>query len=152
MALHIRLIAVLLVLNGLACLAMAAVLLVGPLLDSVEWLPSPEDAGQPSVSPWPALILFGFLSMTMLSIGSLQIAAGLRTFWFRGYWLGIAGLCSCLLSILSCYCIVTSWPLMLYGLLIYLQPSSRRIFAFRSAGWTTDQLLGATPTTRTVPR
>jgi hypothetical protein len=150
-AIQIRVIACLMVVNGLLCWLMALGYLAFGVIQTQTNRP-PDDNGLADRAEFTFFTVVAIMMGAAALVGTLQIFAGIRNFLFRSYILGLVGLCSGLASILTCYCILSSFPLMIYGLIIYLHPRGRMVFKMRSEGMTNSQIISGFQRPSTEPR
>ena len=124
-----KMIALLLIIHGCLGLlagvvyAVAAVLMPEMIAKNGGWGPDPE-AAKTRIA-----ITSATMSACALIPGILQIVAGFRNWWLKGYTLGMIAIGSSLAMIGSCYCAPSALALFAYGLVIYLLPTTRRAFA-----------------------
>jgi hypothetical protein len=139
---HIRIVAILMMVQGGLELLMGAMLLfMGGMLPSVfSAMPAPPaNQGQPAGPP-PAMVgtiigvVYLVLGAVLLIAAVLKLVAGWRNFWFRGRVMGIIALTSGLGTVITCYCFPTALALFVYGLIVYLNPQSARWFALGDQG------------------
>jgi hypothetical protein len=74
------------------------------------------------------LLIYGGMGALNLTVGILNITAGVKNVKYRGRVLGIVALCSGLLTLFPCYCFPTAMMLLVYGLVVYLNPEVVRAF------------------------
>jgi len=77
---------------------------------------------------------YGGIGAGLLISGLVRIVAGIQNFRFRGRVLGIVSFCLGLVSMLGCYCAPTSIALLVYGLMVYLNPAVVAAFDMGAQG------------------
>lgn len=81
------------------------------------------------------------MGIPVLLSGILRILAAFRNFQFRSRTLGIVSLVLGVVSMLGCYCAPTSIALLVYGLIVYLNPAVKVAFAMGDEGIPAGQIL-----------
>ena len=71
---------------------------------------------------------FGVVCLICIFSGALRIYAGVNNIKHRRRTLGIVSLCFGAITALTFYCLPTSIGLLIYGLIIYLNPEVKRAF------------------------
>jgi hypothetical protein len=90
------------------------------------------------------------LKITYLAIGTpmvlagvLRIYAGIQSFRFRSRMLGVTSLVLGLVSAFGCYCAPTSIGILIYGLVVYLNPAVATAFEMGRQGMHGGAILAA---------
>ena len=97
--------------------------------------------GPPPEARWIILGIYGAIGLCNLIPGILQIYAGIQGIRLRNHTLGIIALGAGALTIVSCYCFITSLALLIYGLIIYLHDTTKRAFELAKDGRTFDEIM-----------
>ena len=147
---HIRVVAILMMVQGGFELVMTVLLLVmGGVMPSVFGaMPAGAPGAPPQQGQLPPAAMGWILGGVYLALGAVllvgavpKLVAGWRNFFFRGRVMGIVGLASCLVtSWAGCYCIPTALALFIYGLIVYLNGQSARWFALGAQGATPEEI------------
>ena len=94
-----------------------------------------------------AAVMMGVFSVVFIAIGLMLIIVGILRIWagiagikFRRRKLGIWSIIIGALSCMTFYCAITSIGLLVYGLIVYLDPNVKRAFDLAEKGWTADQI------------
>lgn len=127
---------------GLMLLGAAAFV---PYLIQMEKANNPGAAGggPPPEFEWILPAAYGSIGTLLLAAGILRIYAGIQNFRFRGRVLGIVSFCLGLVSMMGCYCTPTSIALLVYGLIVYLNPAVIAAFEMGKQGMTGDAILAS---------
>jgi hypothetical protein len=145
---HVPVVAVLMVVQGVAELVMA-LFLVGmafalPIMMKSQLGQQP----QPPAGPTPEMmssimtVMYVAFALMVLCGAILHIFAGLRNFAFRSRVLGIVALIvGMLTTLMTCYCAPTAVGLGVYGLICYLNPQVTEAFTAVNSGSTKQQVL-----------
>jgi hypothetical protein len=128
-----RVVAILLLINGSLLLVMGVVLVFVAIFvpAMIEADMRRGNQAQPANFSIILKTTYGVMSACGLIAGGLQVYAGFRNLWLKNYTLGIVALSTGVLSFGTCYCVPTSLVLLVYGLIIYLHPTTK--FAFEAA-------------------
>lgn len=94
----------------------------------------------PEWLPWVLATGFVLFGVVILVSSGVMIWAGIRSFSFRSRKLNIIALIAGSLSVLTCYCAPTSIGLLVYGLIVYLNPSVKQAFEMGDQGLAADQI------------
>lgn len=97
--------------------------------------------GPPPEARWIILGIYGAIGLCNLIPGLLQVYAGIQGIRLRNHTLGVIALGAGALTIVSCYCFITSLALLIYGLIIYLHDTTRRAFELAKDGRTFDEIM-----------
>ena len=107
--------------------------------------------GPPEEVGW---ILFGVylaMGLPVLLVGILRIWAGVSNYRFRGRMLGLVSLVVGLVSLFSCYCAPTGVAILIYGLIVMLNPAVKMAFEMGDRGMPASQILASFVPYRTQP-
>ena len=93
--------------------------------------------GEPPPQAMFAMLTWGYIAIGSVAslIGAVNVYAGFRNWKFRDRKLGIVAMFLGLGTVLTCYCVPTSAALLVYGLIVYLDPAVIRAFRMRSEGF-----------------
>lgn len=83
-------------------------------------------------------LVFGTLT---LAFGGLRIFAAVSNYRYKRRTLGIVSMCLGLASMLSCYCAPTGIGVLVYGLIVFLNPAVKAAFAMGEQGLSSHQVL-----------
>jgi hypothetical protein len=117
---HVRAVALLLIIQGVAEIGMALFLL--PAVGMSPFDGSTEEKAD---------VFFYYMitvSIVLATCGILKIAAGVRNRRLRSRALGYVALVSALPTVLACWCAPTGLTIMVYGLVAYSRPEAREAF------------------------
>lgn len=87
-------------------------------------------------------VYFVFGIVVLLS-GILRIYAGLQNFRYRGRVLGIISFVCGLVSMMGCYCAPTAIGMLVYGLIVYLNPAVQAAFEMGDKGVPADTIVNS---------
>jgi hypothetical protein len=104
---------------------------------------NPAGGGPPDEFVWFITAIYFAIGIPVLISGVLRIVAGVRNYRFKGRTLGMISLVSGLGSMLSCYCAPTAIGLLIYGLILFLNPAVKAAFAMAQQGRSVEQILAA---------
>jgi hypothetical protein len=132
---QVKVVAILLIVEGALELLVAFILLIGGPAMMLE-------LEQQSAEVPPAVVggIVSILGVVALAAAILKIVAGIKNLKFRGRTLGIVAMASGVLTIFICYCAPTALALMVYGLIVYLNGDVARAFEQGKQGWSPDQI------------
>lgn len=99
--------------------------------------------GQPAEMEWILPLAYGGLGSVFLLAGIVRIYAGIQNFRYRGRILGIVSFCLGLVSMLGCYCAPTAIGVLIYGLIVYLNPAVTAAFEMGAQGMKGDAILAS---------
>jgi hypothetical protein len=109
-----------------------------------QWMPPEERARmQEQGADFGFQIIFwaGIVIGSLVFLcGILHIIAGYRNLKYRGRIFSIVTWILGLGACLTCYCLPTSIGLLVYGLIIYLNPATARAFELRESGLSKDEI------------
>ena len=96
----------------------------------------PPQANGPSLQQMQYLLVavYGGMAAAGIIPGLLQIAAGIANLRLKGRTFGIVALVAGMLSVGTCYCTPTAVGLLVYGLIIYLNDTTKQVFALGNEG------------------
>ena len=143
---HVAILAYLLIAQGVLEAFMGIALLVATFAGIGLLQSAAEQEGiQWSQTASTAYLLYAnLLTILLLVVSALQIVAGMLNFRFRGRVLGIIALItSSFASVLTCYCFPTAIALLVYGLITYLDPATKRAFAMGNSGRSKADILAS---------
>ncbi|HEX5104394.1 MAG TPA: hypothetical protein VFV87_11315 [Pirellulaceae bacterium] len=103
----------------------------------------PGGSAPPKEFFWFMTGLYLVMGIPVLLAGILRILAAWNNFHFRGRTLGILSMVIGMASAFSCYCAPTGIALLVYGLVVYLNPAVRLAFDMGSQGLAASQILGS---------
>ncbi len=92
----------------------------------------PEFKAQPINEAWLRWWVFGIygtMALVHAAVGITQIVAGWLNYRYRKKTFGMIALVMGSLTFIACYCVPTSIALLVYGLIVYLHVDSARAFA-----------------------
>jgi hypothetical protein len=101
----------------------------------------PGAAGPPPEMLTFMTVLYLVMGIPVLLAGALRIVAAWSNFHYRGRTLGILSMVLGMGSALSCYCAPTGIALLVYGLIVYLNPAVKMAFAMGAEGIPAGQIL-----------
>ncbi len=95
------------------------------------------------------LMSWGYIAVGVVTslIGAVNIFAGIRNWMFKGRILGMVAMFLGLGASFTCYCLPTSVGILVYGLIVYLNPAVIRAFQMRAEGYTVNDALAVSPPT-----
>ena len=142
---QIRVVAILnCVQGGLECLLgmMAA---GGGIFMSIAMQMERNRPGFPNNGPpdWIFGVVYGVIGGVVLLGGILRIYAGLQNFRYRGRVLGIVSFVCGLVSMMGCYCAPTAIGMLVYGLIVYLNPAVQAAFEMGNKGVPADAIINS---------
>lgn len=94
---------------------------------------------------------YGIIGGALLLSGILRIYAGIQNYRFRQRTLGLVSFFLGLASMITCYCAPTSIGVLVYGLIVYLNPAVKAAFEMGKQGLTGDQILASFTAPGTTP-
>jgi len=101
------------------------------------------DGPQPEEFMWFIAGLYLAIGLPVLASGILRLVAAYRNYRFQGRTLGMVSICAGLGSMLSCYCAPTAIGILVYGLILFLNPAVKVAFEMARQGQSADQILAA---------
>ncbi len=146
---QVRVVAILNAVQGLLELMLAAVLIsmavFMPLMMNSDPNFQRQMADQPNAGSEEMFMYiwigYGIVGFVLLCLGVLRIFAGFRNWSFRGRMLGITSVSVGLLSALLFYCAPTGIGILIYTLVVYLNPSVAQAFELGKQGAPGDRIL-----------
>ncbi|MEX2174061.1 MAG: hypothetical protein WD872_06845 [Pirellulaceae bacterium] len=92
---------------------------------------------------WVMTGVYLALGVPTLLAGILRIVAAVSNFRYRRRTLGVLSISLGMVSLLSCYCAPTSIGVLIYGLIVYLNPAVKAAFQMGDEGHPSDQILAS---------
>jgi len=92
---------------------------------------------------WFFGVIYFVIGVPVLLCGILRIVAAVRNYRFKSRTLGMVSIIGGLCSMLSCYCAPTAVGLLVYGLILFLNPAVKAAFQMVEQGQSVDQVLAA---------
>jgi hypothetical protein len=92
---------------------------------------------------WLVSGIYLAIGMPVLTCGILRIVSGVRNFRFKGRTLSLISIIAGVSSVLSCYCAPTALGILVYGLILHLNPAVKAAFEMGRQGRTAEQILAA---------
>jgi hypothetical protein len=130
------------ILMGVVYCAMAAIF---PALMQLQRMNSPNVRRPEEVPPeqfaWIVTAIYVGLGVVLIAGGGLRVFAGIQSFRFRCRILGIISLVTGLVSAITCYCLPTGLAMLIYGLIVYLNPAVATAFELGSQGRSAEEIL-----------
>jgi len=117
--------------------------LLFPALIQMDKARNPNAGPQPEEFMWFVSAIYLAIGIPVLASGILRVVAAIRNYSFKGRTLGIVSICAGLGSMLSCYCAPTAIGLLVYGLILFLNPAVKMAFEMARQGQTADRILAA---------
>jgi hypothetical protein len=137
---QIRVVAILMIVHGFLCvflgIGLAAMSFFLPNLivaQQQKMQPQLEGANPQQMQTMFVAVYSGMAAAGIIP-GLLQIIAGIANLRLKGRIFGIVALVSGLLSMGTCYCTPTAVALLVYGLIIYLNETTKQVFALGAEG------------------
>jgi hypothetical protein len=123
---HVPILAGLMIAQGaLECLLGALFAGMGPFM---YYMAKSQSSGTGPAESAVISIYMSGVGLLALTAGILNITAGVKGIKYRGRVLGIVALVSGVVTLPTCYCFPTSLMLLVYGLIVYLNPEVARAF------------------------
>lgn len=97
----------------------------------------------PGEMEWILPIIYLCIGIPVLLAAILRIYSGIQNFRFRKRTLGIVSFVCGLVSMIACYCAPTGIGLLIYGLIVYLNPAVQAAFEMGEKGTPTDAILSS---------
>ena len=92
---------------------------------------------------WLISGIYMAIGIPVLSCGVLRIVSGVRNFRFKGRTLSLISIFAGMSSVFSCYCAPTALGILVYGLILHLNPAVKAAFEMGRQGQTVEQILAA---------
>lgn len=89
---------------------------------------------------WLVTITYGVLAVLHLAASILHIVAGWRNYHFKGRVLGMVAMWVGIITLLLPLCTITALGLLVYGMIIYLNPAVERAFQMGERGYSVDDI------------
>lgn len=146
---QIRVVAILnCVQGGLECLmglmTGGAGVFVGMMLQAERNNPGNRNMnGPPDGMEWIIGGAYLAVGLLILAAGIFRVYAGVRNFGYRNRILGIVSLVCGLVSMFGCYCAPTSIAMLIYGLIVFLNPAVQAAFVLGEQGTPSDAILNS---------
>ena len=83
---------------------------------------------------WIFIIIFGLLGGGVFVSAILRIVAAFKNWNYRGRILGIISFGAGMVTVITCYCAPTAVGMLIYGLIVYLNPSVAHAFEMGESG------------------
>ena len=99
--------------------------------------------GPPAGFEWVMGGIYGGMGVVALLAGILRIYAGLQNFRYRKRVLGIVSFVCGLASMSVCYCLPTAIGMLIYGLIVHLNPAVQAAFDMGDKGVSPDAILNS---------
>jgi hypothetical protein len=137
---QIRVIAILMIVHGSLCvflgigLAILSVFLPSVIIAQQQKMPPQPNGVTPPQMQLMLVAIYGGMAAAGIIPGLLQIIAGIANLRLKGRVFGIVALVSGMLSVGTCYCTPTAVGLLVYGLIIYLNETTKQVFALGREG------------------
>ena len=97
----------------------------------------------PEAMMWMLGGFYLVIGIPVLASGILRIVAAVKNYRFRGRTLGMVAIIAGMSSMLSCYCAPTAIGLLVYGLILFMNPAVKAAFQMVEQGSTVAQVLAA---------
>ena len=144
---QVQVVAILMIVNGALVSIMGLFYsLMGPTMFAITQLGPPPGGGAGGPPPLDLRIMSAIylvIGLPVMACGILNIVAGIRSLSLRGRTLALVALFSNLAPLFTCYCLFTSLPLMIYGLIVFFQADVAHAFAMVAQGVPASQFKGA---------
>ena len=99
--------------------------------------------GPPAGMEWVIGGVYLVIGLAVLLGGGLRFYAGLQNFRYRKRVLGIVSLVCGLVSMIGCYCAPTGIAMLIYGLIVYLNPAVQAAFEMGDKGVPPDAIINS---------
>ena len=90
---------------------------------------------------WVVAGVYLAIGIPLVISGVLRIVAAVQNYRFKGRTLGLVSIIGGMATLFSCYCAPTAVGLLVYGLILHLNPAVKAAFELRRKGYTPDQIL-----------
>jgi hypothetical protein len=97
----------------------------------------------PAGMEWLVGGVYVAIGIPLLLVGILRIYSGLQNFRYRKRVLGIISFVCGALSIFTCYCAPTGIGMLIYGLIVYLNPAVQAAFEMGDKGVPADTIVNS---------
>lgn len=142
---QVRIVAILNIVQGALELPMGLIM-VGAAIFMPYFFASEKAAGRggmPAGMEWVIPVVYSTIGIPILLSGGLRIYAGVQNFRFRSRILGIVSFALGLVSMMGCYCAPTSIAVLVYGLIVYLNPAVVAAFEMGKQGQPGNAILAS---------
>jgi len=92
---------------------------------------------------WVLSLVYLGIGLPVLTSGILRIIAGWQNYRFKGRMIGMVSIIVGLGTMFSCYCAPTAVGLLVYGLIIFVNPAVKAAFEMARQGRSPEQILAA---------
>lgn len=89
---------------------------------------------------WVMAAFYFAIGALVLASGVLRLVAAYKNYGFRGRTLAMVSMIMGVCTMLTCYCAPTAIGLLIYGLILFLNPAVRAAFDMVAKGQTVDQV------------
>ncbi|MCA9246870.1 MAG: hypothetical protein KDA42_07130 [Planctomycetales bacterium] len=122
---HIRVVAILMMIQGVLELVMGVFLgvmaaIMPSMMQNMQQMQNPNQGVPIAQVSTMVTVMYGVMALVLGAVGGLTAFAGFRNYQLRARVLGIVSMCLGLLTVFGCYCFPTALALMVYGLIVYL--------------------------------
>lgn len=127
---------------GLIYVVMAVVMCVVISMD--EGFPNrnpPPGGPDPETLGWIILAFYGGMGAGGVIAGIVRLCVTFKNYNYRSRTFGIVSLGVGMLSMTTCYCIPTAIGMLIYGLIVYLNPSVMQAFEMVEEGESVEKVL-----------
>ncbi|HEY2410778.1 MAG TPA: hypothetical protein VGI40_00965 [Pirellulaceae bacterium] len=146
---QVRIFAVLNAVQGILEVLMGLMLTaIGGMLPMITQMKEVKEAKTPEGMPpeqffWLFGAIYIAIGLIALSSGILRIVAGVQNYRFKSRVLGLVSVIVGVAPIFTCYCAPTAIGMLVYGLIIHLDPAVVAAFKMAAEGKTASQVLTA---------
>jgi len=114
-----------------------------PALQRLQKNNNPGPVGETESMILFITVLYVAIGIPLLISGILRVAAAWQNYRFRGRILSLVSIIVGMATLFSCYCAPTALALLVYGLILHLNPAVTAAFEMGRLGRTADQILAA---------
>jgi len=146
---HVRIFAVLNAVQGMLEILMGLMLTaIGGMLPFISQMKEMKEAETPEGMPpeqffWVFGGIYIAIGLVALASGILRIVAGVQNYRFKSRVLGLVSVIVGVAPVFTCYCAPTAIGMLVYGLIIHLDPAVVAAFKMVAEGKTASQVLAA---------
>lgn len=97
----------------------------------------------PEEMMWIVMAMYMTIGGVLLLISALRLFAAYRNFYFKGRVLGFVSMGLGVASMFTCYCAPTSIAILIYGLILYLNPAVKAAFDMGEQGRSVAEIYAA---------
>ncbi len=145
---HIRIVAVLMIIQGFLELAIGGMLTImafvfpSVLAAAIAADPQVQKQGAPNAeeAAWVVMIVYLVMGLGGVIPGLLHVAAGFRNAFYKARTLGLAALSFGLATLPLVVCLPTALILAIYGIVVYLNPASVKAFEMGEDGYSGEAI------------